>query len=148
MSHLRQLMFLAAGIAGCLPLAAHHSTRGYDKTRVVPVKGVVAGITWMNPHVEMLLDVRDSSGKTTRLTVELAAVVSLVSRGWRKSDVKQGDEITIDAWLPKDGSARALARFVHLPDGRVVSGMSAWDCESAAQEGCSGPFKLAPSPQK
>ncbi len=145
MNHLRRLIAIMGLVCGGLPLAAHHSTAGYDKIKTVPVKGVVAGVTWMNPHVQMLLDVRDSKRETTRLTVELAAAGALTGRGWHKGDVKQGDEIAIDAWLSKDLSARALARFVHLPDGRVISGMSAWDCTSAAQEGCTEPFNLAPS---
>lgn len=148
MNGLRRLIAIMGLVCEGLPLAAHHSTADYDKTKTVPIKGVVAGINWMNPHVQMLLDVHDSNGKTTRLTVELAAAGALASRGWRKGDVKQGDEITINAWLPKDGSARALARLVHLPDGRIISGMSAWDCASAAQEGCAGLGKLAASGQK
>ena len=128
-----------------LPLAAHHSTAGYDKTKTVPIKGVVAGVTWMNPHAQMLMDVQDANGKTTRWIVELAAAGVLKGRGWLKGDVKPGDEMTIDAWLSKDGSARAVGRFVHLPDGRTIPGLSAWDCTSAAQAGCAGMGKLAPA---
>lgn len=135
----------AIGMIWCgLPLAAHHSTAAFDKTKTVPIKGVVAEITWINPHAGMLLDVEDFSGKTTRWTVELAAAGALRGRGWHKGDVKPGDEITVDAWLRKDGSARVVGRFVHLPDGRTISGMSAWDCAGAAQEGCAGPGKLTP----
>lgn len=148
MIHLPRLVAVTGLVCGGLPLAAHHSTAGYDKIKTVPVKGVVAGVTWMNPHVQMLLDVRDSNRKTERLTVELAAAGALTGRGWHKGDVKQGDEIAIDAWLSKDLSARALARFVHLPDGRVISGMSAWHCATAAQEGCTGIGTLAASTQK
>lgn len=145
--------FRALAITGLfyasLPLAAHHSTASYDKTKTVPIKGVVVEITWMNPHAGMILDARDPSGKTTRSVVETAAPGALANRGWKKNDVKTGDEIAIGAWLPKQGGeSRAFARFIHLPDGRLISGLGAWDCESAAQEGCAGKFQPAPEGAK
>jgi hypothetical protein len=149
MSYFFRILAVTGLFCGCLPLAAHHSTASYDKTKTVPMKGVVVAITWMNPHAGMILDGRDSNGKTTQWVVEMAAPVVLMSRGWKKGDVKPGDEITIDAWLlKKGGDDRAFARFVHLPDGRIISGLGSWDCGSAAQEGCTGMFQLAPEAAK
>ena len=141
MTRIRVIWLIGMFLTG-LPAAAHHSTAGFDKTRTLPITGVVAEFRWINPPAGMLLDVRDSNGTTTRWIVELASPSVLGARGLHRADVKQGDQVTIDGWLSKDGSSRAVGRFVHLPDGRTISGMSAWDCSSAAQEGCAGPFKI------
>jgi hypothetical protein len=135
------LGFLAAGV----PLAAHHSTAAvYDISTVVTLKGVVTEVTLMNPHGHFSLDVKDPSGKTVNWVVELPAAGALLGRGWKRGDLRTGNDVTVDVWVSKRGANAATARMVHLPDGRSISGATGWDCGSAAQEGCAGPGRLAP----
>ena len=133
-----------AVVLAAIPLAAHHSTAAFDKTKTVPLVGTIAEITWMNPHAQMSLDVKNSSGETERWIIELPSPLVLTNRGWKRNDVSTGDQIAIDGWLQKTGAARAVARRAHLPGGRTISTLTAWDCASAEQEGCAGAFQLGP----
>jgi hypothetical protein len=46
----------------------------------------------------------------------------LVRRGWKRTDVKKGDLITLDGYRAKNGSNVANARTVTLSDGRKLFG--------------------------
>jgi len=49
----------------------------------------------------------------------------LLKQGWRKDSLKQGDTVTVEGYLAKDGTkSMANARKVLLPDGRQVFGGS------------------------
>jgi hypothetical protein len=60
------IVFLAVCllVAG-LPAAGHHSVvGGFDISKTVSVTGVVTKISWMNPHVVLLIKSTNESGKT------------------------------------------------------------------------------------
>jgi hypothetical protein len=46
----------------------------------------------------------------------------LVHRGWRKAELKKGDQATVEGYGAKDGSDVANARTVTMPDGRKLFG--------------------------
>ncbi|HEY1757699.1 MAG TPA: DUF6152 family protein [Bryobacteraceae bacterium] len=117
------LVLLAAGV----PLRAHHSTAAtYDMSKVVTLKGVVTEVTWLNPHCTFSMNVKDGDGNTVHWTVELPPPNYLMRQGWKRSDLKQGDEVTVDVWLDKKGSNMADGRIVHMPDGRSIPLAAGW----------------------
>ena len=96
---------LAAGA----PLLAHHSvTAVYDISKVVTLKGAVTEVTWLNPHSTFSLNVKDADGNTVNWTVELPPPNNLVRRDWKRDDLKQGDQVSVDVWRAKDGSRLAM----------------------------------------
>jgi hypothetical protein len=46
----------------------------------------------------------------------------LTRRGWTKTELKEGDQVTLDGFAAKDGRNVANARTVTLPDGRKLFG--------------------------
>lgn len=126
MTRIRTVVALAAGLAA--PLLAHHSPAGiYDVTRTVTLQGTVADVQWLNPHGQFVLNVTDGAGKVVGWKVELPAPNALVQLGWKKNDLKIGDNVSVEVWVAKDGSALADTRSVTLPDGRQLSGKWIWD---------------------
>ena len=108
---------LAAG----LPLAAHHSTAAtFDISQVVTIKGVVTEVTWLNPHGTFSLNVKDADGNIVNWTVELPPPNALMRRGWKRDDLRQGDQVSVDLWRAKDGSRLGNALTVIFPDGRTM----------------------------
>jgi hypothetical protein len=104
-----------------VPLSAHHSVAAaYDINRVVTLKGVVTEVTWLNPHGTFSVNVKDADGNTVNWTVELPPPNNLVRRGWKRDDLKQGDQVSVDLWLAKDGSRLGHALTVIFPDGRTM----------------------------
>lgn len=111
------LGLLAAGV----PLSAHHSTAAtFDITKVVTLKGVVTEVTWLNPHGTFSLNVKDADGSTVNWTIELPPPNALARRGWKRDDLKPGDQVSVDLWRAKDGSRLGNALTVFFPDGRTM----------------------------
>lgn len=108
-------------LTGALPLLAHHSFAAeYDARKPIKISGVVTKMEWMNPHARFYVDVKGPDGKVVNWNFELGAIPVLLKQGWRKDSLKQGDQITVEGSLAKDGSNSANARSVVLSDGRRV----------------------------
>jgi hypothetical protein len=108
-------------LTAALPALAHHSfSAEYDSKKPITISGVVTKMEWMNPHARFYVDVKDADGKITNWNFELGAIPVLLKQGWRKDSLKQGDQITVEGSMAKDGSKSANARSVVLSDGRRV----------------------------
>jgi hypothetical protein len=103
-------------------VSAHHSFDAeYDAKKPIELKGVVTKLEWTNPHVRFYVDVKDAKGTITNWDLELMSVNTLTRAGWTRTSLKVGDEVTVSAFLAKDGTHRANARgSVTLSDGRKV----------------------------
>ena len=126
----QKLIVCMAGVllAAALPLLAHHSFAAeYDGNAKLTLKGTVAKIDWMNPHIWIYIDAKDEAGKVTRWQCEGGPPNSLTRNGWTKDAVKIGDEVTIEGFRAKDGTNTCNSRSMKMPDGRVVFAGSADD---------------------
>jgi hypothetical protein len=104
-----------------MPASAHHAFAAeFDAKKGIKVSGTVTKLEWSNPHAWLYVDVKDDSGKVTNWSFELGSPNGLVREGWRRSSLKEGDHVTIEGFLAKDGSNTANAHSVTLPDGRKV----------------------------
>ena len=126
----QKLIVCMAGLllAAALPLLAHHSFAAeYDGNAKLTLKGTVAKIDWMNPHIWIYIDAKDEAGKVTRWQCEGGPPNSLTRNGWTKDAVKTGDEVTIEGFRAKDGTNTCNSRSMKMPDGRTVFAGSADD---------------------
>ena len=100
--HARPLPLLAL-VFSASALLAHHGNSAYDETARVPIKGTVTEFVWRNPHSQIYLDVKDSSGKVVKWGVETNSPGILTRAGWTRRSLKAGDEITIILCPAKNG---------------------------------------------
>jgi hypothetical protein len=84
--------------------SAHHGEANYDTSEVVDVKGTVSDFQFINPHVLIHIDAKDSSGKVEDWTCEATSPNFLLRRGWTKSTLKPGDEIAASGHRAKNGA--------------------------------------------
>lgn len=104
-----------------VPTFAHHSFAAqYDANAPVQLTGVVTKVEWTNPHARFYLDVTDEQGRTTTWNLELASPNVLRRNGWSRDSLKQGDHVTVEGSLARDGSNMANARVVTLASGERV----------------------------
>ena len=125
---LRALAIL--GITGVLlaaaPLLAHHSFAAeYDAKKPIELKGTITKVDWMNPHVYFYIDVKDDSGKISNWAFEMGPPRLLERGGWKKTTMKEGDEVIVSGTLAKDGGKHGNARSVTLANtGQKLGGAS------------------------
>src|SRR3954469_17528997 len=112
-----------------IPVFAHHSFDAeFDRKKPVTLKGTVTKLEWMNPHVWVYFNVADAAAKTTLWQCENGAPNMLKRAGWNRESIKEGDVITIDGSLSKDGSNTCNASTLVLADGsKVFAGSSGGD---------------------
>lgn len=111
-------MLLAA-----MRISAHHAfTAEYDENKLVAVSGTVTRFVWSNPHAWLYVDGKDESLKLAGWRFEMGSPNGLLHRGWKRTELKVGDPVTVDGYRAKDGSNVANARVVILPDGRKLFG--------------------------
>jgi len=109
------------------PAIAHHSFAAeYDSTKTIVVKGTVAKVAWVNPHAYVYINAKDQSGKAVVWAFETLSPNALAIRGWSRTSLKIGEEVTVDGYLAKDGkpledgSLHANSRQITTADGRKV----------------------------
>jgi hypothetical protein len=120
---MKRIASFILGVALLVPhtVIGHHSFDAeFDRNKPVTLKGAVTRVDWGNPHIWVFMDVKDETGKVSNWGVEGGAPNALFRNGWRKDSLKVGDTVTVEGFQGRDGSQRANANRVTLPDGRRV----------------------------
>ncbi len=121
-----QLKGLAVSIGALLivapPLLAHHGASEYDMTKIVTLHGTVMELQFVNPHTLLTFTVKDNSGKAVEWQGELPSPNLLTRRGWSRSTLKPGDEITVIGALAKNGEKGMQVKKLVFPDGHELPG--------------------------
>jgi hypothetical protein len=106
-----------------IPTSAHHAFAAeYDANKLVTVSGIVTTFEWTNPHALLYVNGKDAEGKVASWKFEMGSPGGLQSRGWKRTDLKNGDQITVDGYAARDGRNVANVRTVRLADGRKLFG--------------------------
>src|SRR6266852_7810264 len=118
---LRLTTLVLSSLVAALPLLAHHSFAAeFDREQPFKVSGAVNKIEWTNPHIWIYVDVKEADGKVTTWAFQGGPPSYLSRAGWNKTDLKQGDTVSVQGFKAKDGSHHAAGGAVTLPDGRRI----------------------------
>lgn len=114
---------LLAVMGAMVPALAHHSfTAEFDIDRRVEVEGVVTRLDWMNPHAWLYMDVVGEDGEIQHWSFELGAPTSMIRMGWHRTDLKEGDRVTVEGAAARYQEFAGSARTITFPDGHAVFG--------------------------
>jgi hypothetical protein len=113
-----------AGILLCVAsLRAHHGMAAFDTTHTVKMQGTITGIQWINPHAFIFADLKDENGKVANWKLELGSLGMLTKYGgWTENTVKRGDQVTVQGFRAKDGSAYMSLGRIWLANGQSLEG--------------------------
>jgi len=115
------LVALLAVAAGPVVVQAHHSFAMFDTSNRVTLTGTVTQFQWTNPHAYIEIDVPDGTGPAKHWTVELGSPSILMQGGWKFSDVKPNQTITVVLNPLRNGQPAGLLVRITLADGRVLA---------------------------
>jgi hypothetical protein len=100
-----RILFAAIGVVsiGASSLAAHHSAVQFDFTKSVTITGVVKKFQAINPHMRLVLQVKDAKGER-EIEFEGHSTNNMYRAGYRANMIKVGDTITVSVAPHRDGS--------------------------------------------
>jgi hypothetical protein len=105
-----------------IPLLAHHGASEYDMTKIVTLRATVTELQFVNPHTLLVFAVKDDSGKATEWQGELPSPNLLSRRGWSRSTLKPGDQVTVIGAPAKNGEKGMQVKKLVFPDGHELPG--------------------------
>src|SRR5216683_2327395 len=105
-----------------IPLLAHHGASEYDMTRIVTLAATVKELQFVNPHSLLSFTVKDDSGKVIEWQGELPSPNLLTRRGWSRSTLKPGDQVTVIGAPAKNGEKGMQVKKLVFPDGHEMPG--------------------------
>jgi Family of unknown function (DUF6152) len=105
-----------------IPLLAHHGASEYDMTKIVTLSATVKELQFVNPHSLLTFTVKDDSGKVMEWEGELPSPNLLSRRGWSRSTLKPGDQVTVIGSPAKNGEKGMQIKKLVFPDGHELPG--------------------------
>ena len=139
---------LAVGLVGfglvlmgaAASLRAHHAFAAeFDADKPVAFKGTITKMEWTNPHVWLHLDVKKPDGSVEPWAFEAGTPSTLFRRGFTKTSLLPGVEVSVDGYRAKDGSKRANGRDLTFADGKKMF---------LGSSGTGAPYELRPENPK
>ena len=109
-------------LAGGSVLAHHNMSAIFDFNKRVTISGTLSKVDWRNPHIELVVDVKEGQ-KVETWRLEGPAPGFFRDRNVSKADFEgsYGKAVTAEASRARDGSSWGLLRTMTLPSGKLVS---------------------------
>jgi len=107
-------------LAPAMSLAGHHSAATFDTKTEVTLKGTVTEWLWFNPHCFLRFDVKEPSGEVKNWSAETGNPTDMTKRGWARTSLKPGDQVTVTLQPAKNGSPVGRLTTVVLASGQTL----------------------------
>ncbi|HEU4691228.1 MAG TPA: DUF6152 family protein [Vicinamibacterales bacterium] len=115
------VIVMAVALLGSSRLSAHHSLASqFDEGKPLTLQGVITKVEWVNPHVWVHIDVKDTSGAVEQWVLETLPPATLRKGGLRSDMLGKGETVTVLAYRARNESKLAFLRKITFADGREV----------------------------
>ena len=104
---------------------AHHSVVGeFETGKAMTLKGTVSKVQWMNPHIFLYVDVKETDGSVSSWALETLPTAMMRKAGLSKEDLmgKPGELVTVNVIPARDGTKHmAWISKITYADGRFYT---------------------------
>ena len=114
------IIALALGLAATTAVA-HHSFSVFNMQERIDITGTVREVQWTNPHIWVWVEVTNEDGGVTTWGLEGMSPNFLARRGWTRTTLEPGDEITVSLNPLKSGEPGGMFVSTTAPDGTVLT---------------------------
>lgn len=106
-------------LSSSVPVLAHHGAADYDTTQTTIVKGgTVTRFDFVNPHIEIYWDAKNSEGAVEHWHAEGTTPNILFRNGWTKESLKPGMELeSVEGNRCKSGGTCMRLKKITLANG-------------------------------
>ena len=101
--------------------SAHHSFSVFNMQEDISITGTVKEVQWTNPHIWIWIDVPGENGEVVTWGLEGMSPNFLARRGWSRTTLEVGDEVTVSLRPLKSGEPGGMFMQTTTPDGIVLS---------------------------
>ena len=109
-----------AAVPVCPAALAHHAAGAVFTGEEIEVEGVVAEYNFVNPHVNIMLNVTDGSGAETLWMVTGPAAPPMRRWGWTPETLQPGQLIRFAGKSSRTGAPMLLIESAEIQSGRFV----------------------------
>jgi hypothetical protein len=114
----------AAALIVATPTLAHHSVPGtFDVSKTVSIKGTIAKIDWINPHIYIYVDVKDASGTVTTWKVETLPTNHMRRAGVTKAEILKeagAGDVTVHMYPALTNKTAGFLLRLTYPEGHFM----------------------------
>jgi hypothetical protein len=115
----RVVLFCSLAVALAAPALAHHSAAAYNTRENMTITGTVTEYRFRNPHIFMMVQVKNADGSTSSVEVEAGAASVLGPLGFTRDAVAVGDVVTIAGNPARNAPDKSmLGRELTKKDGK------------------------------
>lgn len=115
---------IACVVTACLMsmvASAHHSFAAeFLGDQTLTIEGTVSEVWFKNPHVRYYIESQTDDGETVTWDVRTSSPTILVRRGWNRDTIAEGDKVTVEGYLGRDGRKLLSLIKIELADGTVL----------------------------
>src|SRR5688572_30782320 len=98
MSMAVRVLFVLASIAVAIPASAHHGFGTFEVAKTVNFPGAtITKLEFINPHSWLYFEVKDASGRVSKMRCEMRSAHVLRRSGWESEMFRSGQRVDITA---------------------------------------------------
>jgi hypothetical protein len=104
---------------GALPTSAHHSVSAeFNEDLPAEVTGTLTNLEWINPHVQLYMDVKGDNGQIQKWKIESGPTIHFHAAHLKEDMFPVGQVLKMKVIMAKDGTKN----FALMKDVTVVGG--------------------------
>ena len=109
-----------AAVAVSVPASSHHAAPAVFTDEEIEIEGVVTEFNFVNPHVNIMLNVTDETGAETEWMVTGPAAPPMRRWGWTADTLQPGQLIRFAGKSSRTGAPMLLIESAEIQSGRFV----------------------------